>query len=58
VQRKNGTIQAQDRPLAETTTVLPPMLLFVPVTRARLERIVIGNGDAVRHHVIRADGVE
>ena len=37
VLRNNGTIQAQDRPLAEATTILPPMLLFVPVTGARLD---------------------
>ena len=37
VLRNNGTIQAQDKPLAETTTILPPMSLFAPVTGARLD---------------------
>ncbi len=29
---QSGTIHAQDSPLAETTTILPPMLLPAPVT--------------------------
>ena len=30
--RSKGTIHAQERPVAETTTILPPTLLPVPVT--------------------------
>jgi hypothetical protein len=36
VLRSSGTIQAQDKPLAETTTILPPTLLPVPVTGTKV----------------------
>ena len=32
--RNSGTIHAHDRPVADTTTILPPMLLPAPVTGA------------------------
>jgi hypothetical protein len=33
--RNTGTIHAQDRPLADTTTMLPPALLPTPETVVR-----------------------
>ena len=34
--RNNGNIQAHDRPLAETITMFPPMLLFTPATACKV----------------------